>query len=203
MNTKTTDNTVSTVAEVVAERDQRKADEQAMIDCALEQSAAAASELDGNAEPTITKAACDILAKRHEKYAVAGEYLVSLGKGSLGALIKAFTPPKSATKLLGWSAPAMPAGLKRVKIVAYQYGVRDIIGTGDADTDPTKGVHSTRYTLRLTFAAGDKFLPDYAAHTGFGGEHYAVGPARLDKMVGLWGLMREAWGLNAKGEPKK
>ena len=151
--------------------------------------------MDGEATPTVTQAAADALATPTLHYARAGEYLVNVGKGTLSSLIKAFTPPKKAAA--DWRAPEMPNGLARAKIVAYQYGVRDI-----RDTTGIKGVHSTRYTLRFTFAGGDKCLPQFAANTGFGGVFYAVGPARLDKMVALWGLMREAWGLNAKGEPK-
>lgn len=180
----------------------------AAIQAALEQAAAAAVELSGEATPTITQAAVTTLALRAPNYARAGEYLVNVGKGTLTSLTKAFTPPRSEKKLAGWSAPEMPNGLKRVKIVAYQYGVRAVEGTDTVDaatgkTSVVQGVHSTRYTLRFTFASGDKYLPQFAASTGFGGEYYAVGPARLDKMVTLWQLMRDAWNLNAKGEPKK
>ena len=167
----------------------------AAVDAALEQAAAAAAELDGEATPTVTQAAVDALETPTMHYARAGEYLVNVGKGTLSSLIKAFTPPKKSAA--DWKAPVVPSGMQRVKIVAYQYGVRDI-----RDTSGVKGVHSTRYTLRFTFASGDKYLPQFAANTGFSGVFYAVGPARLDKMVALWGLMRDAWNLNAKGEPK-
>lgn len=169
--------------------------DKAAVNAAKEQAAAAAAELDGEATPTVTQAAVDALETPTMHYARAGEYLVNVGKGTLTSLTKAFTAPKKAAA--DWRAPAVPSGLRRVKIVAYQYGVRDI-----RDTSGIKGVHSTRYTLRFTFAGGDKYLPQFAANTGFGGVFYAVGPARLDKMVALWGLMREAWNLNAKGETK-
>ena len=185
-----------------------KITENAAVTAALEQAAAAATELDGEATPTITQAAVSTLTLRTPNFARAGEYLVNVGKGTLSSLTKAFTPPQSEKKLAGWSAPPMPNGLARVKIVAYQYGVRAVEGTDTVDaatgkTSVVQGVHSTRYTLRFTFAGGDKYLPQFAASTGFGGVFYAVGPARLDKMVTLWQLMRDAWGLNAKGEPKR
>ncbi len=181
--------------------------ENVAVNAALEQAAAAAAELDGEATPTVTQAAVTALTLRAPNFARVGEYLVNVGKGTLSSLTKAFTPPQSEKKLAGWSAPAVPNGLKRVKIVAYQYGVRAIEGTDTVDaatgkTSVVQGVHSTRYTLRFTFASGDKYLPQFAANTGFSGVFYAVGPARLDKMVALWGLMRDAWNLNAKGEPK-
>lgn len=181
--------------------------ENTAVTAALEQAAAAKAELSGEATPTITQAAVTALTLHAPNFARAGEYLVNVGKGTLSSLTKAFTPPRSEKKLAGWSAPAMPNGLKRVKIVAYQYGVRAIEGTDTVDaatgkTSVVQGVHSTRYTLRFTFASGDKYLPQFAANTGLNGVFYAVGPARLDKMVALWGLMRDAWNLNAKGEPK-
>ena len=195
----TTGNTYNAAVEAAVENATFAAEtaacDNAAVEAAKEQAAAAAAEFDGDATPTVTQAAVETLQTPTTHYARAGEYLANVGKGTLSSLVKAFTPPKKAAA--DWRAPALPSGLQRAKIVAYQYGVRDI-----RDTSGIKGVHSTRYTLRFTFASGDKYLPDYAAHTGFGGEFYAVGPARLDKMVTLWKLMRDAWGLNAKGEIK-
>ena len=176
---------------------------------AVDTAAAAAAELESGEFAVIATDAAKLQQSR-AKYASAGEYLIHLGKGTLATLIKDFTPPKSGKKAAVWTAPKMPAGLTRVKIVCASYAARAIAGadvvTGDKIT-PTYGVHTSKYTLRLSFGAKSTLLTDFAARGGLevGGEkkYYSTGAARIDKMVTLWGLMREAWNLNAKGEPKK
>jgi hypothetical protein len=181
----------------------------AAVDTAAAAAAAAEKELESG-ELTVIATAAAQLQQPRAKYAGAGEYLINLGRGTLATLIKDFTPPKSEKKAAGWAAPKMPAGLTRVKIVCASYAARAIAGADIADGDkitPTYGVHTSRYTLRLSFGGKTALLTDFAARVGLevGEEkkYYSTGAARLDKMVTLWKLMRDAWNLNAKGEPKK
>lgn len=214
------ENTNNATANTVAALDPAVVAVAAELEAAVDKAAALAAEATGeleNGEFSHISDAVAALRQTSAKYAGAGEYLVNLGKGTLATLIKDFTPPKSEKKASVWVAPKMPADLMRVKIVCASYSARAIAGADIMDGEaikPTYGVHSTRYTLRLTFRSPGAALPytvlltDFAARTGFAADngarkYYSTGAARLDKMVILFKLMREAWGLNAKGEPKK
>lgn len=184
----------------------------AAVDSAAAVAAAAAAELENGEFAVVSDAVAKLqtTTARYARYAGAGEYLVNVGKGTFSTLIRDFTPPKSEKKAAIWGAPKIPAGLTRVKIVCASYAARAIAGADITDGDtvkPTHGVHTSRYTLRLTFGDRAVLLTDFAARTGFDADgkrkYYSTGAARLDKMVALLKLMREAWDLNAKGEPKK